>query len=156
MDHQYRDILHSDAQLGPYPLEKLPRVDTATTHHTDKTRRRSLSEMAFMRAARGEYGQTVKENGAKFFKREPMLSAMTSIHFHLAEYKLPEMAKEKAPLPDDPLVLTRHIKSLAYFLGADMVGICKLPQSAVYATDGDAKPVEANYKICYRCLKCQG
>ena len=42
MDFKYREILLSDQQLGPYPLEKLPRVETATTHHTAETQRRSL------------------------------------------------------------------------------------------------------------------
>jgi hypothetical protein len=49
---------------------------------------------------------------------------MTGFHAHLANYELPPVAEEKAPLPDDPHILTRHIKSLAYFLGADMVGVC--------------------------------
>ena len=96
MDYKYREYPLSNEQLGPYPLEKLPHVDVATTHHTDKTRRRNLSEVAFMRAGRGEYGQAVKEGGEKFFKREPILAAMTDVHFHLASYKLPEMAKEES------------------------------------------------------------
>lgn len=146
MDYTYRDILLSDTQLGPYPLEKLPHVDIATTHHTDQTRRRSLSEAAFARAARGEYGQTVLDKSTKFFNREPILSAMTGVHFHLARCKLPEIAKEKAPLPEDPLVITRHIKSLGYFFGADMVGVCRLPQSAVYAADEKGDPIETDYK----------
>jgi ferredoxin len=146
MDFRYREILTGDGQLGPYPLEKLPRVETATTHHTEKTRKRSLTEAAFMRAERGEYGQAVKEGSKKFMQREPILASLTDVHFHLARYQLPEMANEKAPLPGDPLVITRHIKSMAYFLGADMVGVCRLPQSAVYSSDKDGNPIEANYK----------
>lgn len=146
MDFRYRDILTGDGQLGPYPLEKLPRVDVATTRPTAKTRQRHLSETPFMRAARGDYGKAVKEGGARFMNREPILSAMTDVHFHLARYPLPPVASEKAALPEDPLVITRHIKSLAYFLGADMVGVCRLPQSSVYATDEKGDPVEADYK----------
>jgi reductive dehalogenase len=41
-------------------------------------------------------------------------------------------SKHKAPLPDDPGVLARHIKQTAYFLRADLVGICELPRYAVY------------------------
>jgi ferredoxin len=146
MDFRYRDILLNDEQLGPYPLEKLPRAEAATTRHTAETKRRSLSETPFSKALRGELGPAVKAGTGTFFKREPLLAAMTGVHFHLAGYKLPEMAEEKAPIPDDPRLLSRHIKALAYFLGADMAGICRLPQSAVYSSDADGKPVEADYK----------
>jgi ferredoxin len=146
MDFRYREILMSDGQLGPYPLEKLPRVETATTHHTAETQRRSFSESPFACALRGELGPAVKAGTERFKSREPLLAAMTGVHFHLARYKLPEMATEKAPIPDDPHVLTRHIKSLAYFLGADMVGVCRLPQSAVYSSDAEGNPIKADYK----------
>ncbi len=146
MDFKYREILTGDGQLGPYPLEKLPRVETATTHHTDATERRNLRDAAFMRAARGEYGQAVKDNAKRFMKREPILTALTGLHFYLADYPMLEIAPEKADIPDDPHILTRHIKSLAYFLGADMVGVCRLPQSSVYTADADGTPIEADYR----------
>jgi hypothetical protein len=41
-------------------------------------------------------------------------------------------AKQRAPIPEDPAVLSRHIKEVAYFIRADAVGICKLPPYAVY------------------------
>jgi hypothetical protein len=31
-------------------------------------------------------------------------------------------APKKISMPDDPAVLSRHIKSMAYFIGADIVG----------------------------------
>ena len=64
---------------------------------------------------------------------------MTGVQAHLAKYKLPDIAPETAPIPDDPRLLARHIKSLAYFLGADMVGICRLPQTAVYCVGRERK-----------------
>ncbi len=147
MDFQYRDVLLSDEQLGPYPLEKLPRVDVATTHHTEKTQRRAQSENPFTYASRGDYGQAVKENSLKFFSSEPLLAAMSGIASHIARHQMPEVARQQAPLPDDPRAVTRHIKKLAYFLGADMVGVCRLMPSAVYKTDYDGNPVEADYKF---------
>jgi ferredoxin len=146
VDYRYRGILTSDEQLGPYPLEKLPRVDTATTRHTEQTQRRAQNENVFTYAARGDYGKTIQENSAKFFRSEPLLAAMSEIQDHMARFELPAPAPQKAPIPDDPRVLTRHIKRLAYFLGADMVGVCRLPQSAVYKVDYDGNPVEADYQ----------
>jgi hypothetical protein len=36
-------------------------------------------------------------------------------------------AEHKAPISENPEVLARHIKQTAYFLRADLVGICELP-----------------------------
>ena len=61
-------------------------------------------------------------------------------------------AAQKAPIPNDPELLSRHIKEAAYFLRADAVGICKLPPYAVYSHNYDPKnpdtgiPVELNHK----------
>ena len=59
-------------------------------------------------------------------------------------------APEKIAMPDNPAVLSRHIKSMAYFIGADVVGICELPQWAVYSHDRQGNPIECNHKyaIC--------
>ena len=59
-------------------------------------------------------------------------------------------APEKIAMPDDPVVVSRHIKSMAYFIGADVVGICELPQWAVYSHDRQGNTVECNHKyaIC--------
>ena len=61
MDFKYRDILLSDAQLGPYPLEKLKRVDFSTNKGTGEISQRSQGDIAFARAHRGEYGEGIKK-----------------------------------------------------------------------------------------------
>jgi ferredoxin len=147
MDFKYRDILTGDEQLGPYPLEKLPKVDVATTRHTEKTAQRSYDDQPFAAAKRGELGQAVKEGASRFFKSEPLLAAMTGLHSHLAGYELPPVAEVKAPLPDDRRILTRHIKSLAYFLGADMAGVCRLPKTAIYSKNAKGAPIECEYEF---------
>ena len=146
MNFEYRDILTGAGQLGPYPLEKLPRVDIATTHPTDKTKRVKYGQQPFAAAERGELGSAVKEGARRFFKSEPILAAMTDVHSHLASFELPPVAAKQAPISDDTHVITRHIKSFAYFLGADMVGVCRLPKTAVYLTDSKGDPVECDYK----------
>ena len=45
------------------------------------------------------------------------------------------VAHKVAPIPDDPRVLSRHIKSLGYFLGADLMGICEIPDYAMFLDD---------------------
>jgi reductive dehalogenase len=57
-----------------------------------------------------------------------------------------KVAADKAPIPDDPHVISRHIKSMAYFLGAEMVGICQVPEYAYFICDFEGKPVDPAYK----------
>jgi hypothetical protein len=79
----------------------------------------------------------MREGGPMFFDRDPLCSSLSSFQAHLAKFPLPETTAKKAPLPDDPRVLARHIKSLGYFLGADMIGICPVPDSAYFAEEPD-------------------
>jgi reductive dehalogenase len=41
--------------------------------------------------------------------------------------------------------MSRHIKSLGYFLGADVMGVCELPEWALYSHDIEGKPVETDH-----------
>ena len=137
MDFQYRDILLNDEQLGPYPLEKLQRVEKPTTEYVGEIKRRSRSESGMAKAIASDAGKKMLERGTMFFDRDPLCSSLSSFQWYLSKFQLPEVAAAKAPIPDDPRVLTRHIKSLGYFLGADMIGICALPESAVFEEEDD-------------------
>jgi len=137
MNFQYRDILLNDAQLGPYPLEKLRRVDKPTTEYVGEIKRRSRRDSGMTKAFASDAGKKMLESGVMFNERDPLCSSLSSFQSYLAKFPLPEISAEKAPIPDDPHVLSRHIKSLGYFLGADMVGICAMPDSAVYAEEPD-------------------
>jgi hypothetical protein len=60
---------------------------------------------------------------------------------------MPPIAESQAPGTDDPVAMARHIKEAAYFLRADLVGICKLPPYAVFSNNKfDGKPVELAHK----------
>jgi epoxyqueuosine reductase len=56
------------------------------------------------------------------------------------------MAAEVAPVPQDPQVLTRHIKAVGYFLKADVIGTCEVPESACYGHDKQGNPLDAAYR----------
>ena len=54
-------------------------------------------------------------------------------------------AARVAPLPDDLAVRSRNVKGVGYFLGADAVGVCALPEYAVYSHDRFGQPVECDH-----------
>ena len=56
------------------------------------------------------------------------------------------VAAERAPIPQGARILTRHIKSVGYFLKADIMGACKVPESAYYSHDKQGNPIDARYE----------
>ena len=147
MDMKYREILTGDRPLGKYPLHLLKRVDLPTTKYVGEIGRRAPEETAFSRASSGEYGENLADLSEKFHGREPVLASFATLQAYIAEFELPPVAAEKAPIPEDPHILTRHIKSFAYFAGADMVGICRLPQSALYLATKEGETIDCNLKF---------
>ncbi len=61
--------------------------------------------------------------------------------------------KENADLTDNPVLNSQHIKETAYFLRADMVGICKLPPYAVFShSRWDGKPIGCQHRYAIAIL----
>lgn len=147
-DLKHRNILYDDRQIGLYPTDKLKRVDKPTTKYVldpDLRVRRKESDHVMMQAATGAYGEDYKDLSARLTVQEPLGAAFISMQHCISGVRINKVASKKAPIPDNPRVLSRHIKSLAIFLGADMVGICKLPQSSVYTRNVRGEPISAPY-----------
>jgi reductive dehalogenase len=132
-------------RLGHYPMEKLKRVDKPTIKITDDIRRFDERQHGFARAMRGELGDAPRREMARFVPKFPLGASFVRTIAPLAQAVDGEIAKSRAPIPEDPKILSRHIKSLGYFLRADIMGICRLPQYAVYSHDMMGKPVELSH-----------
>lgn len=128
----YPEVLSNNTRLGPYPMEKLKRVSKPTIKITDDIKRFDDREHGFSRAARGDFGPMVQREFMRFVPKYPVSGAQIDMIGFLSSKKESEPAPTRAPLPDNPEMLSRHIKSAAYFLGADIAGICELPQYALY------------------------
>jgi len=119
--------------VEPFPVHTLKRVDRPTTKILDdQIRRVDERESGFNKAVRGDYGDVLKTERGRFVLKHPLSAALMQMQITLREIVDGIVAKQKAPIPEDPFVLSRHVKELAYFLRADAVGICKLPPYAVY------------------------
>lgn len=124
-----------DEQLGPLPMDRLKHVDAPTTSINNNIQRIDCRENAIAKAARGDYGPEVQQGASIFTVKYPLSAAQLDVVLHLASIKKNEISASRALFPDDPGVLSRHIKRLGYFLKADIVGICRLPQYAIYSHD---------------------
>ena len=142
-------------QADPYPLQSLKRVERPTTLiYDDQVQRVDERESGFNRAGRGDLGSHLKKEYFRFVQKHPLSNALVKMGFHLRKVVDGEVAPKTAPLPDDPAWMAGHIKETAYFLRADLVGICELPPYAVYsygAWHGGEK-IELNHKYAIAIL----
>ena len=145
-----RSTRHPD----PFPVECLKRVDRPTTIVMEnEVQRVHERESGFNRALRGDFGPYLQKERSRFVMKHPLSGALVQMQTYLRDVVDGAPASGKAPLPDDPQLLTRHIKETAYFLRADLVGICELPPYAVYSHNmHDGKPIELNHKYAIGIL----
>ena len=141
----YEGILTGTKQLGPYPMEKLKQVGQPTTKITDNIQRIDMRERGFDRALRGDFGSVAKRYMLK--GKEPIGLSMWEMTDSFTDKVDGDVASSKAPIPDDPVILSRHIKRLGYFFGADIVGISELPQWAVCSHDEHGKPIDLYHQF---------
>ncbi len=142
-----RGVLHNRKQLGPFPMDRIRRVDKPTTIITDAVQRIDLRNTAYGLAGRGEYGPAVQKGVQKSLPgKYPFSAAQKDVIDHISLIKCNSVATEIAPIPQDPEVLTRHIKAAGYFLKADVMGTCKVPESAYYSHDKQGNPIDIEYE----------
>lgn len=145
-----------EGQLGHYPLERLKRVDQPTTYIGPHVRRVRERQAGFIKAAKGEYGARLEREAKRFVSKEPVAAALFQMVNDLGALELTGVYPKLAPIPGDPVAQSRHVKALGYFLRADCVGICELPQCAVYESDREEKPIELHHKYAIVLLIDQG
>ena len=144
--NNFRDVPQYGSCLGPYPMDKLKRVDKPTTTITDAIPRFDERQHGFARAMRGDFGEAAAREMMRFVPKFPLGGAFFKATAGQAPAVDGEVSKSVAPLPDDPAVLSNHIKRLGYFLRTDIVGICELPPYAVYSHDMAGNEVSLNHK----------
>lgn len=156
MNRVYDSFNRSKAQKNPdpFPVNKLKRVERPTTLiYDDRVKRVDERDGGFQRANRGEYGSKYQQEYNRFLEKYPLSYAQLKISKHLATIVDGTPFKNPASLPDSPQLISKHIKELAYFLRADMVGICKLPPYAVFTNSRwNGEPIELNHKYAIAIL----
>ena len=144
--YDYREMISRKGCLGPYPMERLKRVDRPTTKITASVPRCDEREHGFARARRGDYGPAVQREMTRFVPKFPLGASLARMTALMAQAIDGEVAQVKAPIPEDTKILSRHIKQLGYFLRSDIVGICELPQYAVYSHNIMGQEIKLNHK----------
>jgi len=104
-------------KVDSYPVEFLKRVDRPTTLiNDDEVQRVDERESGFMRCRRGDFGLSFQKEVDRFIQKFPLSGALAWMAGNLKDMVEGIASEHKAPLPDDPEVLARHIKQTAYFM----------------------------------------
>ena len=147
--------------LGRYPMETLKRMPEPTTLILrEEIIRNSKRADLFTRALAGDLGDKAKAQRMRFATKHPLAFAMTPLIRHM----VPLQGSYEKLMPDpsieefsDAQKNSDSIKALAYFLGADLVGICEAEPWMFYSHEAQqGKPIEPSHKNCVVMLLDQG
>jgi len=145
------------SHASKYPMETVKRVDQPTTLiHADEVPRVPKRGAMFDRALRGDLGDKTLKERNRFALKQPFGAGLMGPIGALHKQQDGEaLAVDTAPY-GDPAANARAIKSLSYFLGADLTGICEVPDYAWYSHRGDGSEIEPRHKYAVVMLIDQG
>ncbi len=148
---------HRPLHMGRYPMERIRRVDEPTTLIIeDEVERVPVRAGGFPRAANGDMGPKFQKDVKVFAYKTPSAQSYVRQIRAMVPYQNGDVASEIAPDTDDPDANAEAIKALAYHLGGDMVGVCKIPDYAWYSHRGDGTPIEPYHRNAVVILLDQG
>jgi reductive dehalogenase len=145
--------------LGPYPMETLKRVPEPTTLiDAENVPRIPKRHDMFIRAAIGDLGPKAKKelHDFRMITKSPFGHAMIPVLGGMVPLQYGEAAPEKAPGYDDSKKNSEALKAALYYLGADMVGICEIPEYAWYSHDTDGSEIRPYHRYAISILVDQG
>ena len=128
--------------LSRYPMEQVRRVNRPTTLILDDEVPRVPKRAAFFsRAAAGDLGEESRVERTRFAFKHPFAQGMMPLIRKMVPLQDGQVAEAKSASHDDAAANARAIKSLSYFLGADLTGICEIPRYAWYSHQEDGTPI---------------
>ena len=145
--------------LGLYPMEKIKRTDEPTTLiDADNVPRIPKRHDMFIRASLGDLGPKAQKELTDFrmITKSPFGHAMIPVLGGMVPLQYGRESAETAEGYDDPRRNAEILKAALYYLGADMVGICEIPEYAWYSHDLDGSKIEPYHRYAICILVDQG
>jgi len=145
------------SHMSYYPMEQVTRVDNPTTRiFSDEVPRVPKRAEFFQRARLGDLGTKAQREVQRFAFKHPLTDGM----MYPLRAMVPHQNGDAASVVDhaltDPEVNARAIKSLSYHLGADLTGICEIPDYAWYSHGPKGEVIETKHKYAIVMLIDQG
>ena len=148
---------HRPLHMGRYPMERIKRVDEPTTLIIeDEVPRVPVRAGGFPRAANGDMGPKFQSDVKVFAWKTPHAQAYVHQIDAMVPYQDGDAAADTGPRHADPQANADALKALAYHLGGDMAGVCRVPDYAWYSHRGDGSPIEPYHPNALVILLDQG
>ena len=145
------------SHLSAYPMETVRRVARPTTLILDDEVPRVPKRAAFFqRALHGDLGDKAKVERTRFAFKTPFSFSLLQAIRALVPWQDGEVAPVRDDALGDPAANARAIKSLSYFLGADLTGICEIPRYAWFSHKEDGRPIAPYHRYAVVMLIDQG
>ena len=133
--------------LSKYAMETVERVDKPTTLIIeDEVPRVPKRASFFDRAIHGDLGAKTQQERRRFAFKHPLAAAMLQQIGAMVPHQDGPVATATAASCNDAAENSRAIKSLSYVLGAELTGICEIPDYAWYSHVDGGRPVERQHR----------
>lgn len=133
--------------MSKYPMEEVKRVDRPTTLILDdEVPRVPKRAIFFERSLQGDLGEKMARERMRFAFKHPAATSFTNMIAGMTKVQDGDVRDVDTAKYSDPAANSRAIKSLANFLGADLTGICEIPNYAWYSHKEDGTPIEPYHK----------
>ncbi|MBI3452034.1 MAG: Fe-S protein [Rhodospirillales bacterium] len=143
--------------LSAYPMEQVKRIDRPTTLILDDEVPRVPKRAAFFqRALHGDLGDKAKKERTRFSFKTPFSFGLLQLIRAMVRFQDGAVAAAGPGGPGDPEANARAIKSLSYFLGADLTGICEIPRYAWFSHKEDGTAIAPYHRYAVVMLIDQG
>jgi reductive dehalogenase len=140
-----------------FPMEKIRRVSQTTTLILeDEVPRVPKRANFFTRALNGDLGEKAQRERWRFAYKTPIADAYVKLIRAMVPLQNGEVAPGKSAGSGDPAANARAVKSLMYYLGADMAGTCEAKRYAWYSHQDDGTPIEPYHRNALVMLVDQG
>ncbi len=143
--------------LSRYPMETVKRVARPTTLILDdEVPRVSKRAAFFQRALHGDLGDKSKKERTRFAFKTPFSFSLLQAIRAMVPFQDGEVAKSGASHFGDAAANARALKSLSYFLGSDLTGICEIPNYAWFSHKEDGTEIKPYHRYAVVMLIDQG
>ena len=140
-----------------FPMERIKRVaETTTLILEDEVPRVPKRANFFTRALNGDLGEKAQRERWRFAYKTPIADAYVKLIRAMVPLQggkpLPQARNET----QDPEKNSKAIKTLMYYLGADMAGACEAKRYAWYSHQDDGTPIDIYHRSALVMLVDQG
>ena len=140
-----------------FPMENIKRVpETTTLILEDEVPRLPKRANFFTRALNGDLGEKAQRERWRFAYKTPIADAYVKLIRAMVPHQSGEVSSGKNGNTNDPVANAQAIKSLMYYLGADMTGACEAKRYAWYSHQDDGTPIDTYHRSALVMLVDQG